>query len=385
MALAEQRIAALCTAVDHQHAALLWRTRCVQRVGVVENLVERIVRRQDRIEVVPRHWFALARTDAQHDVRTESHAIDRRAETRRHRISHEGDQVWRWHGDDCRTRPHAACSIGSLVAHRHAGAIKGKARRSGLESDLVGELATHRLGEQARAATHVAPKITRIPDVPKQRRHRRHGDLPRLGDRAITERAKDPLGLGMQRAKKIGERFVAAVLQEAQPHVCCGLAWLLDGEPHVLVTNALDLQPRAGEGGSTAQRERQLEGHQLGAGILDHSVLQCEIEHRPRDLEDVETVLRDQATDHRSGRRKHVSTNRHRQLATLLRPDAPTNAIRGFEHERVVGAQFARGCQTGDASANDDYVAFFGDSHALSLVVIAHRDRCAAPIAVRCS
>ena len=80
-----------------------------------------------------------------------------------------------------------------------------------------------------------------------------------------------------------------------------------------------------------------------------------------------------------------MCTNRHRQLAALLRPDAPTDAVRGFKHERVVGAQFSCGCQTGDAGTNDDHVAFFGESHALSLVVIARRDRRAAPIAVRCA
>jgi hypothetical protein len=69
-----------------------------------------------------------------------------------------------------------------------------------------------------------------------------------------------------------------------------------------------------------------------------------------------------------------MGANRHRQLAALLRPDAPANAIRGLKHERVVGAQFARGCQTGDAGTNDDHVAFFGDSHALSLVVNGCRE-----------
>ena len=383
--LAEQGVAALGTAVDHQHAALLWRARGIQRVGVVEDHVERIVRRQNRIQVVPRHRLTLARADAHHDMRTEGDAIDRRAETRRHGIGHERDQVRSWHGDNRRASPHAACPIGPLVAHRHAGAVEGKAHRPRVESDLVGEVAPHRLGQEPRATTHVAAEVARVPDVPKQRRHCRHGDLPRLGDRAIAERAKNPLGLGVQRAKKVGERFVAAVLQETQPYIRCGLARLLDGESHVLIANPLDLEARAGERDATTQREWQLEGHQLRAGILNHTVLQREIEHRARDLEDVEAVLRHQTTDHRIGRREHVSTNRHRQLAALLRPDAPADTIRRLEDQWVVRTQFARGGQAGDASANDDHVAFFGDSHALSLVVIARRDRCAAPIAVRCA
>jgi hypothetical protein len=39
-----------------------------------------------------------------------------------------------------------------------------------------------------------------------------------------------------------------------------------------------------------------------------------------------------------------------------------------------VCTQFARGCQTGNASTNDDHVAFFGYSHALSLVANGCRE-----------
>jgi hypothetical protein len=69
-----------------------------------------------------------------------------------------------------------------------------------------------------------------------------------------------------------------------------------------------------------------------------------------------------------------MRANRHRQFAALLRPDAPADTIRGLKHERVVCTQFARGCQTGDASTNDDHVAFFGYSHALILVANGCRE-----------
>ena len=68
--------------------------------------------------------------------------------------------------------------------------------------------------------------------------------------------------------------------------------------------------------------------------------------------------LIDLAPDDRVRRREHVRTDRERQVAAPLRPDAATNAVGRFEDQWIAIAQLARRRHAGDTAANDHYIAF---------------------------
>ena len=161
----------------------------------------------------------------------------------------------------------------------------------------------------------------------------------------------------MQGAQEVGEGAVAAVLQPAQPDVGLGVARPRLDQLHVARAVALDPQAGAGEGDAAAQRQRQLEGHQLGADVGDEPAAVVDVEHGAGDVHQLQPVLRDQPADHGVGRREHVRADAQRDVAALLRPDAAADAVGALQHHGLQVLQAVGGHEAGDAGADDDDVA----------------------------
>ena len=213
---ARQRTRASAAAVDHQQAAVLRRAGGVQRIGVVEEHVEAAVRREQRVDVVPRHWLRLVGEDAEHRRRADRDAIECRRRVTGQCGAEESRDKRRGERENRGACSHGAGAIGTGVLDVDAGACEAHARHGRVESDVRREVAPERLGQQPRATAHVAAEVAAVPDVREERCHRGLRDRIEIAARAVTERLEDALSLRMERPEIIAERHVTAGLHRAQ-------------------------------------------------------------------------------------------------------------------------------------------------------------------------
>ena len=324
---------------------------------MVEEHVEALVRRQDRVEAVPRHRLGLVREDAEDDHRAvgdtgESvHGLaGKLARDRRDQGSRDGE--------DRAAGPNLRLARVAVVEHANAPALETYVADTSTQADRLAERAAERLGQPARSAAHVAAEVARVPHVPEQGCHGRLGDLLRLGQRPVGDRLVDLERLRMQVTEEVGERLVAAMLERAQPDLGVGVTRTGRDQPHVAVGVSFEAQPRARERQACAESERKPERQQLGPRVPDELAAQVDVEHRARDRHHVEAELLDHPAHGRVRRREHVRADAEREIPALLREDAAADAVVSFEHERREIRE-VRGCrESGDSAADDHDVPF---------------------------
>ncbi len=303
---------------------------------MVEEHVEALVRRQDRVEVVPGHRLGLAGEDAENDHRAVRDPAQGLAGLRRQVPDERRDQG-SGDRDDGGPRLDLAAAAVPLVADADAGTVQRHLANARAEAQRVAERRRQRSREPARAASHVAAEIAGVPDMAEQGRHRRLRDLPRLGDRSVRDRPVDLERLGMQRPEEIREALVTAVLERAQPDRGVGVARARLDELHVAVRVGLEPQPGARERHPPGGREREQEREQLGSLVPDELAPEEDVQHRARDRHHLEAELGHEPAHDRVRRREHVGAHAEREIAALLREDPPAGAVLRLEHERANG------------------------------------------------
>ena len=347
---------------DGDRATWLPPRRAPERVARVEDDPERALRRREGVDVVPRRRSRLARDEAAEDVR----AVGDRRERVPRLLRETVDDLVRdvgGRGDDRR----AGAKLSRLGRHHDAAVDRRDASDARVGQRALAERGRDPLGERRGAADDVRREaLPAIPDEMEVPDPVPRGEHLGLAGGARERAAEERVHIGWEPAHEVGERPVVHELEQPPLPLGGRLARSLARHRGVAPHREAKPNARPDESHTIAETQRQPEREELDRAARDELAVERHGREAAGNGPGLDADLVDQAPRGAARAGEHVRAEVEPVLAAALRADAAPEPLARLEQDDVAVAQLPGGRKAGDAAADDDHVAVPG--HGRSMV-----------------